>query len=196
MGEDHIIENRDAILDTVPDILLTNFKMLDYGLMRQKFMSLWKGNIDSENKVLRFIVLDELHTYDGAQGTDVANLIRRLKLKLDLPKDYLCPIGTSATIGSGEDCKERLCEYATNVFGERFEEKHVIEEHRIPVDEYMDVVTSGIPDGKLVRECVFGSNDSVDSYIRRLCRYWLKKTDATPAEAVNSSDEWESCAIC
>ena len=50
MGPEHIIENRDAILDTVPDILLTNFKMLDYGLMRQHFMSLWKGNIDSEDK--------------------------------------------------------------------------------------------------------------------------------------------------
>lgn len=91
--------------------------------MRQRFMSLWKGNIDTDQKALRFIVLDELHTYDGAQGTDVANLIRRLKLKLNLPKESLCPIGTSATIGSGQDSKTRLCEYATNVFGEQFEER-------------------------------------------------------------------------
>ena len=75
MGPDHIIENRDAILDTVPDILLTNFKMLDYGLMRQRFMSLWRGNIDTDAKALRFIVLDELHTYDGAQGTDVETFV-------------------------------------------------------------------------------------------------------------------------
>ena len=166
MAEDHIIENRDAILDTVPDILLTNFKMLDYGLMRQRFMSLWKGNIDTDDKALRFIVLDELHTYDGAQGTDVANLIRRLKLKLNLQKGTLCPVGTSATIGSGEDSKQRLCEYATNVFGERFDEKNVIEEHRIPVDEYIDAVTMGIPDGKLIKECVFGNNDTVELYAR------------------------------
>ena len=183
MGEDHIIENRNAIIDTVPDILLTNFKMLDYGLMRQEFMPLWKGNIDTEVKVLRFIVLDELHTYDGAQGTDVANLIRRLKLKLNLPKASLCPIGTSATIGNGEDSKARLCEYATNVFGEQFREECVIEEHRIPVEEYIDAVTMGLPDGKLIKECVFGSDDTVDSYIRRLCKYWLKKSDATPVEA-------------
>lgn len=183
MGKDHIIENRDAILDTVPDILLTNFKMLDYGLMRQRFMSLWKGNIDTEQKALRFIVLDELHTYDGAQGTDVANLIRRLKLKLNLPKNSLCPIGTSATIGSGEDNKRRLCDYATNVFGETFYENNVIEEHRIPVDEYIDVVTTSIPDGKLIKECVFNNNDTVDTYMKRLCKYWLKKSDATPIEA-------------
>lgn len=183
MAEDHIIENRDAILDTVPDILLTNFKMLDYGLMRQRFMSLWKGNIGTEQKALRFIVLDELHTYDGAQGTDVANLIRRLKLKLHLPKNSLCPIGTSATIGNGKDSKKSLCEYATNVFGERFEEKNVIEEHRIPVDDYVDVVTMGIPDGKLIKECVFSNNDTVETYIKRLCKFWLKKSDATPVEA-------------
>ncbi|MCI7580928.1 MAG: DEAD/DEAH box helicase [Prevotella sp.] len=183
MGEDHIIENRNAIIDTVPDILLTNFKMLDYGLMRQEFMPLWKGNIDTEEKVLRFIVLDELHTYDGAQGTDVANLIRRLKLKLNLPKASLCPIGTSATIGNGEDSKARLCEYATNVFGEQFREDCVIEEHRIPVEEFIDAVTMGLPDGKLIKECVFGSDDTVESYIRRLCKYWLKKSDATPVEA-------------
>ena len=183
MGEDHIIENRNAIIDTVPDILLTNFKMLDYGLMRQEFLPLWKGNIDTEEKVLRFIVLDELHTYDGAQGTDVANLIRRLKLKLNLPKASLCPIGTSATIGNGEDSKARLCEYATNVFGEQFREECVIEEHRIPVEEYIDAVTMGLPDGKLIKECVFGSDDTVESYIRRLCKYWLKKSDATPVEA-------------
>ena len=183
MGENHIIENRNAIIDTVPDILLTNFKMLDYGLMRQEFMPLWKGNIDTEEKVLRFIVLDELHTYDGAQGTDVANLIRRLKLKLNLPKASLCPIGTSATIGNGEDSKARLCEYATNVFGEQFREECVIEEHRIPVEEYIDAVTMGLPDGKLIKECVFGSDDTVESYIRRLCKYWLKKSDATPVEA-------------
>ena len=183
MGEDHIIENRNAIIDTVPDILLTNFKMLDYGLMRQEFMPLWKGNIDTEEKVLRFIVLDELHTYDGAQGTDVANLIRRLKLKLNLPKTSLCPIGTSATIGNGEDSKARLCEYATNVFGEQFREDCVIEEHRIPVEEFIDAVTMGLPDGKLIKECVFGSDDTVESYIRRLCKYWLKKSDATPVEA-------------
>lgn len=183
MGEDHIIENRNAIIDTVPDILLTNFKMLDYGLMRQEFMPLWKGNIDTEEKVLRFIVLDELHTYDGAQGTDVANLIRRLKLKLNLPKASLCPIGTSATIGNGEDSKARLCEYATNVFGEQFLEECVIEEHRIPVEEYIDAVTMGLPDGKLIKECVFGSDDTVESYIRRLCKYWLKKSNATPVEA-------------
>ncbi len=183
MGEHNIIENRDAILDTVPDILLTNFKMLDYGLMRQRFSTLWRGNIDTETKALRFIVLDELHTYDGAQGTDVANLIRRLKLKLNMPKGVLCPIGTSATIGNGPDSKARLCEYATDVFGEKFEEKNVIEEHRIPVGEYIEATTDTLPTGKLIKTCEFGANDTVETYMRRLCKVWLKASSISPVDA-------------
>ncbi len=183
MGPDHIIENRDAILDTVPDILLTNFKMLDYGLMRQRFRNLWKGNIDTDFKALKFIVLDELHTYDGAQGTDVANLIRRLKLKLNLPKGALCPIGTSATIGNGPDSKKRLCEYASDVFGEVFKEENVIEEHRIPVSEYVTDTVTILPDMKLIKSCEFGDDDTVDSYMKRLCRVWFKNSCITPVDA-------------
>ena len=185
MGADHIIENRDAILDTVPDILLTNFKMLDYSLMRQRFSTLWKGNIDTENKALKFIVLDELHTYDGAQGTDVANLIRRLKLKLGLPKGTLCPIGTSATIGNGTGSKSRLCEYASDVFGERFDEQYVIEEHRVPVDEYVTAAVTNLPDAKLIKTCVFSANDTVDSYMKRLCKVWLMDSTISPVDAGN-----------
>ena len=78
MGEVNIIEDREEIISNPPDILLTNFKMLDYGLMRHQFHNLWNYNFDNP-ELLQFLVLDELHTYDGAQGTDVANLIRRLK---------------------------------------------------------------------------------------------------------------------
>ncbi|MCD8293633.1 MAG: DEAD/DEAH box helicase [Clostridia bacterium] len=191
MGEDHIIENRDTILDVAPDIVLTNFKMLDYGLMRQTFMKLWRGNIDSDQKPLRFIVLDELHTYDGAQGTDVANLIRRLKLKLHLPDGWLCPVGTSATIGNGADSKRRLCDYAADVFGEPFSEENVIEEHRIPVEEYVIAKNFNLPDGQAIKECVFKSGDTVPDYIRKICRVWLRNGAATPEQVGNALREME-----
>src|SRR5699024_11776695 len=55
-----------------PDILITNYKMLDLLLQRSSDAPLWEG-VD-----LRYIVVDEFHTYDGAQGTDVAMLLRRL----------------------------------------------------------------------------------------------------------------------
>ncbi len=102
MGERNIIEHRDTIVANPPDILLTNFKMLDYALMQAKYHHLWYHNLQDPGQ-LRFLVLDELHTYDGAQGTDVANLIRRVKLKLGIPPGHICPVGTSATIGSGAE---------------------------------------------------------------------------------------------
>ena len=143
MGETHVIENRDDIINNPPDILLTNFKMLDYGLMRHNYNKLWSHNFENP-ELLRFLVLDELHTYDGAQGTDVANLIRRLKLKLSIPKNYLCPVGTSATIGKGKDSVKLLTQYATDVFGETFPPESVIIEHRLSSEEFYT-----IPDDKL-----------------------------------------------
>jgi DEAD/DEAH box helicase domain-containing protein len=114
MGPDHVVENRDEIVNNPPDILLTNFKMLDYGLMKGRFHRLWYHNL-KDTGILRYIVLDELHTYDGAQGTDVANLIRRLKLKLEIPDQQLCAVGTSATMGRGPDAVEQLTAYASKV---------------------------------------------------------------------------------
>ncbi|MCA1760639.1 MAG: DEAD/DEAH box helicase [Bacteroidales bacterium] len=138
MGEGHIIENRDSIIDSPPDILLTNFKMLDYALMRNNFHNLWNFNLQDPS-LLQFLVLDELHTYDGAQGTDVANLIRRLKLKLGIEKGQVCAIGTSATIGSGEDSKKLLIDYAQKVFGEDFDEESVITENRVTLDNFFEL---------------------------------------------------------
>lgn len=184
MGPDHIIENRDAIVNgAVPDILLTNFKMLDYGLIQQKYMSLWRGNIRTKNPMLRFIVLDELHTYDGAQGTDVANLIRRLKLKLSLPEHWLTPIGTSATIGGKEDSKQLLCEYASSVFGEDFTADSIIEEHRIAVDDFFTEITeNGLPDKSDLKRCTMKETGSVEAYIRTVRQTWLPRCKDDKAE--------------
>lgn len=137
MGEDHIIENRERIRTDPPDILLTNFKMLDYALMRGEFHELWLANFAAP-ETLRFLVLDELHTYDGAQGSDVANLIRRLKAKLGIAEGVLCPVGTSATIDSGPGSRARLAEYASRLFGEEVGEEAVIVEERVEPEAFFD----------------------------------------------------------
>lgn len=174
MGEHNIIENRDAIIDTVPDILLTNFKMLDYGLMQQRYMRLWKGNIGEGEPMLRFIVLDELHTYDGAQGTDVANLIRRLKLKLNIPAGKLTPIGTSATIGNGSDSKQLLCSYASDVFGEEFTPDSIIEEHRLSVEEFMEgTLDKVMPTESQLKKLNLNLATATADYIYNVRKTWL-----------------------
>ncbi|MCR5314385.1 MAG: DEAD/DEAH box helicase [Bacteroidaceae bacterium] len=174
MGEHNIIENRKAIVDTVPDILLTNFKMLDYGLMYQQYMRLWKGNIGEKESMLKFIVLDELHTYDGAQGTDVANLIRRLKLKLNIKEGALTPIGTSATIGNGPESKSLLCSYASDVFGETFTEDSIIEEHRVSVEDFFgDELERFIPTENQLKKLNISAYNNTADYIYNVRKTWL-----------------------
>ena len=172
MGEHNIIEDRDQILETPPDIILTNFKMLDYALMKHNYAKLWYYNF-KDKEMLKFLVLDELHTYDGAQGTDVANLIRRLKLKLDLQAGQLCPVGTSATIGSGKDSKVLLRKYASDVFGESFDADSVIVEDRIEVKKIGNAANNNfLPELEDLPQTRFGLDDTYDEYIIRQQSLW------------------------
>lgn len=175
MGMNHIIENRDTIIENPPDILLTNFKMLDYGLLRNNYHNLWSYNLEDPS-LLQFLVLDELHTYDGAQGTDVANLIRRLKLKLNIPKGQVCAVGTSATIGSGEDSIQLLTEYAEKVFGETFDQEAIITENRELVDDFFelddDSLEKYIPRQIGLLESRLKENETYANYIARQKRLW------------------------
>ncbi len=133
MTRESIITNKDTMRLSPPDIILTNYKMLDYLLLRPKDSPLWKHN---KPETLQFLVVDELHTFDGAQGTDLAYLIRRLKARLNTPSEHLCCIGTSATIG-GRDDSAKLTAYAEDVFGEVFERDAVINETRISAGDFL-----------------------------------------------------------
>jgi len=175
MGENHIIENRDTIIENPPDILLTNFKMLDYALLRSNYHNLWNYNLE-DTSLLQFLILDELHTYDGAQGTDVANLIRRLKLKLGIEKGQLCAVGTSATIGSGSDSIQLLTEYAEKVFGEVFDREAIITENRVLVNDFFelsdDQLEKYIPRQIGLLESRLKENETYSNYIARQKRLW------------------------
>lgn len=130
---EHLVDAREAIRRSPPDILLTNYKMLDFLLMRPDDRELWRDNTP---ETLRFLVLDELHTYDGAQGSDVACLIRRLKQRLGIEPGTMACVGTSATIGEGDETsKQRLRDFAQQIFDEEFFSESVIVEDRKSADE-------------------------------------------------------------
>lgn len=109
------------------DVLLTNFKMLEYALVRRGdatlFETLGKGGR------LQFLVLDEMHTYSGHQGADMAMLVRRFKSRTGTAGKLRC-IGTSATVDSGnpEEAKAIIAGFATKLFGEPFASDSVIGE--------------------------------------------------------------------
>ena len=127
-----VITDRDRIREEPPDILLTNYKMLDFLLLRARDATLWRHN---QPDTLSYLVVDELHAYDGAQGTDLGCLIRRLKARLRMPPAALACVGTSATLGT--EGNDRLLTFAQEVFGEEFDATAVIGEERESAAEYI-----------------------------------------------------------
>lgn len=118
--EDH--QKREEIMRRPPDILLTNYVMLELLLTRpyeQKIVDAARG--------LRFLVLDELHTYRGRQGADVALLVRRLRDRLEA--DRMICVGTSATIAGGDNFESQrgqVARVATTLFGAKVNPESVI----------------------------------------------------------------------
>lgn len=119
---------REQMAETPPHILLTNYAMLEYMLLRPDTAPFFDN---SSAKNWRFIVIDEAHTYKGANGTEIAFLLRRLKERIrhNMKESFRC-IATSATLGS-EDGKADLALFAQNLFGEPFDESDIITTKRI-----------------------------------------------------------------
>ncbi|HOE32774.1 MAG TPA: DEAD/DEAH box helicase [Smithellaceae bacterium] len=117
-------EEREAIRQNPPDILLTNYVMLELLLTRTEDRELVRAA-----QGLKFLVFDELHTYRGRQGADVALLIRRCRLAFG-GQNIIC-VGTSATMaseGTVEDQKKAVASVAQTLFGVPFETSQVIGE--------------------------------------------------------------------
>lgn len=117
---------RERIASNAPDILLTNFMMLELLMTRQDDVD---RRVIGNCEGLRFLVLDELHTYRGRQGADVALLVRRVRERLT--PDKLQCIGTSATMaseGSVEDKSRIVASVASRLFAADIPESNVIVE--------------------------------------------------------------------
>jgi hypothetical protein len=144
---EHLVDDRATLRSAPPDILLTNYKMLDLLLLRPDDHDLW---VTSPPGGLRYVVLDEFHTYDGAQGTDVAMLLRRLGATLGVstpgrPLGDVTPVATSATLGSGTADTAAMREFAGRVFGAPFDERAVIGEDRQTPEEACDTIDYLLP---------------------------------------------------
>ena len=127
---DSEVISRTAIQESPPDILMTNYVMLELLLTRFRDRQLFPR---AHSGVLQFLVLDEVHTYTGNRGSDVACLIRRLKQHTGTTGSLRC-IATSATVqsGEGEDAEQLIADFAAKLFGEPFERTHVVGESYLP----------------------------------------------------------------
>lgn len=114
---------REEMLEQPPRILITNYAMLEHLLLLPRNAPLFAQD------TLECIVLDEIHTYTGAQATEVAYLLRKLKNRLGLTR-RLQVFGTSASLPSGDENDRRILKFASDLFGEPVE--RVIRGERIP----------------------------------------------------------------
>ena len=125
-------EDRERIAQNPPDILLTNYVMLE--LIMTRFLETDKA-VRKHAAGLRFLVLDELHTYRGRQGADVAMLVRRVRERFN--DDLLC-IGTSATMASEGSAGHRnvaVAHVASQLFGVGVSPDNIITETLKPVTD-------------------------------------------------------------
>ena len=184
VSADGLITDRVIIRDEAPDILLTNYKMLDQLLLRYEDRILWPQSAAS----LQYLVLDEFHTYDGAQGTDVAMLLRRLglTLKSHLPDGWLTdaelarplgrvtPVATSATLGDQGD-PAAMVSFARTVFGDDFDSDSVVAESRLGLAEWTAdaadrAAALGLTPRRLARADLAGANSAVEELPRAEAR--------------------------
>jgi ATP-dependent helicase YprA (DUF1998 family) len=141
-------DERTRIRELKPDILLTNFMMLELLMTRQNPLD---QAVISNAQSLDFIVLDELHTYRGRQGADVAMLVRRLRDRLCQERAPVC-VGTSATMVSDDastDPAAAVAAVASRLFGTHITSDAVIGESLLGgVADSTGGARGGIPDAQ------------------------------------------------
>ena len=160
-------EKRESIKTEVPDIILTNYMMLELIMTRQS--ESWLRNSLKDN--LSFLIFDELHTYRGRQGSDVSMLIRRLRSWCN--KDFVA-IGTSATMatkGTPLQKKEAVAKVATTIFGKPYTAEHII-------GEYLEPCTGGLNINAFELKTAFekGMDDSLneEAFVNHPITNWLE----------------------
>ena len=104
--------SRPEMLNTPPHILITNYAMIEHILLLPRNRRLLK---DAD---MRWIVLDEIHTYTGAQAIEVAFLLRKLKARLGVIQGQLHCVGSSASLVPKQNKDLKI--FAESLFGEPF----------------------------------------------------------------------------
>lgn len=143
--------SRDQMRAKPPHILLTNYAMLEYLLLRPEDCEFFDG---ATGKHWRFLVLDEAHIYDGASGIELAMLLRRLKDRVvGSEQNRLRCIATSATLGKGREDFPEAVTFASNLFSEEFAWQNndlqcqdVIESTRLAASMFVEPWGEGSPD--------------------------------------------------
>jgi len=110
--------SRNTMQKRPPHILVTNYAMLEYMMLRPKDDKVFSG------AKLKFLVLDEAHIYRGATGMETSMLLRRLKARIS-NSPRVRHILTSATLG-GKDADKDIISFAKTLCDAEFQEDDII----------------------------------------------------------------------
>ncbi|GGU90077.1 hypothetical protein GCM10010182_00660 [Actinomadura cremea] len=109
LPEDPELLTRHEVLQSPPDVLITNYSMLEYMLMRpleRPVFDMTRAWLEKNPEEKFLLIIDEAHLYRGAAGAEVALLLRRLRARLNIPAERLQVIATSASFASPEYARE------------------------------------------------------------------------------------------
>lgn len=163
-------EQRQKIVTDPPDIILTNYVMLELILTRP-----YEKQLIDASKALNFLVFDELHTYRGRQGADVALLIRRLKNRVN-SSDLIC-VGTSATLsteGEYQDQQREVSELASQIFGAEIREENVVGETLTRLTDEQDETSPTFVSALKKRLEAGSSSPGFESFINDPLSAWIE----------------------
>lgn len=166
--------SRDQMKQTPPNILITNYAMLEYLMVRPADTVFFDGSM---GKLWKYIVLDEAHVYNGSTGIEVSMLLKRLQARLK--NDSIQYVLTSATLGDGEN-DEEVTTFARNLCSKDFNITDIVRAYRekpelgedtnsLPMDFYHDIA-------KEINE------EKPDEDIRKILNQYVEKNDEGPIE--------------
>jgi hypothetical protein len=117
--------SRQAMRDQPPNILLTNYTMLEYLLVRRRDEELFQHGAP------HYLIVDEIHLFTGVLGAEVGCLLRRFRQHVAGSDGRICAVGTSATAGNEQEA-QGLLRFAQRFFGAPFGADAMITETQVP----------------------------------------------------------------
>ena len=182
----HVIATRAELRQHPANILLTNPTMLEYILLRDKDSKLIHEKQEEEGEgTLRWIALDETHTYTGAGATEIAMLIRRILMAYGVTTDEVRFATSSATIGNGsENAKEELKNFIARITGLQTNQVKYVDGKRKGIDvipeedkEYWLKLINDNHDGYIKLDDLITEGETIEEKLVRLDEMCQKAED-------------------
>lgn len=182
----HVIATRAELRQHPANILLTNPTMLEYILLRDKDRKLIHEKQEDEGEgTLRWIALDETHTYTGAGAAEIAMLIRRVLMAYGVTTDEVRFATSSATIGNGsENAKEELKDFIAGITGLQTNQVRYVDGKRKGIDvipeedkEYWLKLINDNHDGYIKLDDLITEGETIEEKLVRLDEMCQKAED-------------------